>query len=261
MSNAAAEGILASLQGVRQERRLRETEPALQASVEALKAYQQQRFRNTYADLLQDARHAPAARYFLDELYGPGDFSERDAQFERVVPTLVRLFPEQIVSTVGALARLHALSESLDSAMGRALAGAPPSAGRYVAAWQATGRPADREAQVALALQIGERLDRYTRNPLLRNSLRVMRGPARAAGLSSLQGFLERGFDTFRAMRGASFFLDTIGRRERALIAALDAADPSLTPAPGGPLGQLPWSQPGECPHTGPGNHSTEPKR
>ena len=33
-----------------------------------------------------DARYAGAARFFLDELYGPGDFSQRDAQFARVVP-------------------------------------------------------------------------------------------------------------------------------------------------------------------------------
>ena len=65
-----------------------------------------------------------------------------------------------------------------------------------------------------------------TRKPLLRNSLRLMRGPARTAGLGSLQGFLERGFETFREMRGATDFLATIGTRERALLDAL--FDPRL---------------------------------
>ena len=46
----------------------------------------------------------------LDELYGPQDFSDRDAQFARVVPALVRLFPQELVETVAVLARLHALS-------------------------------------------------------------------------------------------------------------------------------------------------------
>ena len=38
---------------------------------------------------------------------------------------------------------------------------------------------------------------------MLRNSLRLMRGPAQVAGLGDLQAFLESGFETFRAMRGA----------------------------------------------------------
>ena len=48
-----------------------------------------------------------------------------------------------------------------------------------------------------------------------------MRGPAAAAGLGALQGFLERGFDTFREMGGAREFLAVIANRERALAAAL----------------------------------------
>jgi len=42
-----------------------------------------------------------------------------------------------------------------------------------------------------------------------------------------LQRFLETGFDTFREMRGAEFFLQTIAGRERSLAAQLF----SLTPA------------------------------
>ena len=49
----------------------------------------------------------------------------------------------------------------------------------------------------------------------------MMRGPAKAAGLAELQRFLEAGFDTFRAMRGAREFLATIGERERTLAKAL----------------------------------------
>jgi hypothetical protein len=70
---------------------------------------------------------------------------------------------------------------------------------------------------------VGSALDRYTRNPLLRHSLRLMRGPASAAGLGALQHFLETGFDTFREMRGAAYFLDTVAQRERRLAAQLFA--------------------------------------
>jgi hypothetical protein len=81
-----------------------------------------------------------------------------------------------------------------------------------------------------LMLSVGSALDGYTRNLLLRHSLRVMRAPAQAAGLGALQEFLERGFDTFRQMRGAQEFLALIARRERDLAARLFAG--ADAPAP-----------------------------
>jgi hypothetical protein len=48
-----------------------------------------------------------------------------------------------------------------------------------------------------------------------------MRGPAQMAGLGALQHFLETGFDTFRAMRGAGEFLATVKQREAALAQTL----------------------------------------
>src|SRR6058998_1604614 len=93
----------------------------LDARVRLLKAYQQRRFARTYADLLATARYGAASRFFLEELYGPTDFDERDAQFVRVVPALVRLFSHEIIATVSTLAQLHALSETLDSTMAQLL--------------------------------------------------------------------------------------------------------------------------------------------
>lgn len=218
---AAAETILAALEAVAFERAQRATNPTLAGRVERLKNYQQLRFSQSYADLLASPRYGAAARFFLDDLYGPRDFSERDAQFARIVPALVRLFPRDIVGTVGELATLHALSERLDSQMGRAMTGDRVDRDSYLAAWQAVGEPTAREAQVEHVLSIGSALDRYTRVPMLAASLRMMRGPANTAGLGSLQRFLETGFDTFKAMRGADEFLATIGSRERALLAGL----------------------------------------
>src|SRR5438105_3157985 len=222
--SADANSILGHLRTVDAERRRRSGASELAAHARAVKAYQQRRFSHTYEDLLATTRYGPAARFFLDELYGPDDFSERDAQFARVVPALVRLFPQQIVATVDTLVHLHALSETLDSAMGAHLAGSRVEAVDYVRAWQATGRRDDRERQITLTLAVGQSLDRVTRNPLLRHSLRMMRGPAQAAGLGELQRFLETGFDTFKAMGGAREFLAAIGTRERALARALFGA-------------------------------------
>jgi len=213
--------ILAQIDLVTRERALRGDDPALVAAVTALKQYQQRRFAMTYADLLESPRYGSASRFFLDELYGPRDFTERDTQFARVVPAMVRLFPQEIVDTIGALAELHGLSERFDTVMARHLKGAAVERVAYAQAWQRTGDPAGRERQILLTLEVGRSLDRLTRMPLLRRTLHLMRGPARAAGLPALQKFLETGFDTFKAMNGAEEFLATVGMRERALAQAL----------------------------------------
>jgi len=233
--------ILRHLQAVAGLREAMAATPALAAQVRAVKHWQHRRFESSYTDMLASPRFGPAARFFLEDLYGPKDFAERDAQFARIVPALVRLFPADIVETVSALAELHALSESLDEAMANALLGhgvddaasQALDATRYVAAWRSVGRAQERSRQIDLMLQVGGALDGFTRKPLLRHSLRLMRAPAAAAGLSALQQFLETGFDTFRAMRGAQPFLQTIAERERSLCAALFAGDLSALPNEG----------------------------
>ena len=212
------------LEAVAAERKRRAASPGLLAKVTALKAFQQRRFSHTYADLLAGSRYGAAARYFLEELYGPKDFSARDAQFARVAPKIARVFPSDVAETVAVLSELHALSETLDTAMGLELGSERIAPRDYIAAWQGVGRAPERDRQIDLTLAIAAQLDRITRLPLLRNALRLMRGPARAAGLADLQRSLESGFDTFRAMKGADEFIALIDARERALAAALFAA-------------------------------------
>jgi hypothetical protein len=216
-----ADLILGHLEAVAAERARRQRDPALALRVAALKSYQQRRFAKTYADLLDSVRYGPASRFFLQELYGPRDFADRDAQFARVVPALVRLFPKEIVATVRALAQLHALSEQLDTAAAAQLASESVDARAYASAWQAAGREGERMQQISLTLSVGRSLDNLTRNPLLRHTLRMMRGPAKSAGLAELQRFLETGFDAFKAIGGARDFLATIEQREMALAKAL----------------------------------------
>lgn len=228
--------IIEHLNEVAAERTRRARDPALGERVQALKAWQHARFQHTYADALAAPRYRAAARFFLDDLYGPHDFTQRDAQFARIVPGLVRLFPHELVLTVRTLGELHALSERLDSLMAEQLSSPRIDAAAYGSAWRTVGRPAERTHQVELMLRVGRALERYTRNPLLRHSLRMMRGPATLAGLGALQGFLERGFDTFRDIGGAHEFLGMIAEREGALAARLFAGeDAAVVAAAHGP--------------------------
>lgn len=232
--NPAAVAILEGLSAVREERALRLRDAGLGDAVAEVKRFQHARFASTYGDLMAQSRYVGAARFFLEDLYGPTDFTDRDEQFARIVPALVRLFPGEIVHTVSELAMLHALSERLDSAMGRVWRGASVPSGldgvAYGRLWREVGEPPSREQQIRLMVSVGAALDRYTRNAWIRHTLRLMRGPAQAAGLGALQGFLERGFDTFKAMRGAAEFLGTIEARERELAERLFSGSAAPTP-------------------------------
>ncbi len=224
MDELSAESLLKELRAVDAERACRAADPGLEARVQALKAWQQRRFADTYADLLAHPRYEAATRFFLHELYGPDDYRQRDAQFARVIPTLTRLFPDEVVGTVAQLARLHALSERLDTCLARHLPSPDITPAGYATAWRACGEPASRQLQIELTMAVGQSLDQLTRKPLLRQTLKLMRGPAQMAGLGSLQQFLESGFDTFRAMRGAGEFLATVEQREDALARSLFSA-------------------------------------
>lgn len=189
--------------------------------VDAVKRFQHDRFAQTYADLLQSPGYGAAARFFLTELYGPYDFADRDSQFERIVPALVRLFPAEIVDTVHALAELHLLSEVMDSRMAEVINDDDVDLAAYGKAWRQVGQPEQRERQIQFTLTVGSALERYTRRVLLRKTLAAMRRPAQLAGLAALQRFLESGFDTFREMPDPVQFLRIVGERERTFAARL----------------------------------------
>lgn len=210
-------------------------DPALRLSLSQVKRVQAQRFAGTYADLMASGPYAAAGRFFLNELYSDHDYSERDAQFARIAGAIERLFPAQVADTAVALAQLHSLSEDLDLAMAVRWRDDPSEGGsdahRYIAAWRGLGRRHDRERQLSAVLDIGRQMARLTRTPGLRIMLKVMRRPALAAGLDSLQRFLEAGFDTFTAVAqggGAEEFLGIIEQREGRLIAMWFDSD--LTP-------------------------------
>lgn len=228
----AAQTIRDSIADVTALRQQRTGDTVLGAAVATVKTLQARRFSGTYADLMASPSFGPAARFFLEELYSDRDYTARDQQFARIAGTLQTMFPRPVVDTAVALAVLHAQTEVLDQDMGRAWPQADASASdavRYVAAWRAVGDRSGRQQQLARVLAMGRDLARLTRAPGLRTMLRMMRGPATAAGMGALQQFLEAGFDTFGQLarqRGAvEQFLATIEQREQALMAQLFDGD------------------------------------
>lgn len=213
-------------------RALEGADPAVRAHRETLRAWQARRLAFTHADLLESPRYRVATRFFLDELYGAKDFSQRDTELARLIPTLSRLLPAAALGTIADAVELDALSERLDLATAEALARDPRIAGAgidddaYARAFRAAGSRADRERQIELVRQIGRALDRLVRQPLLGGLLGAMERPARMAGLSAMHQFLASGFRAFKAIRGAEEFVQTITSRESELMRRIFAGEP-----------------------------------
>jgi hypothetical protein len=193
-----------------------------------LRVWQGGRLARTHQDLLESRRFHAAAKFFLDDLYGPTDLSKHVEDVRRIVPVMTRVLPDSGLATVAHAVELNALSESLDGAMVEALGDRSASIDEaaYASAYRTVDRAEDRARQIGLIESLGMALDKLTHLHLIGLTLKMMRKPARLAGLGEMQGFLERGYSAFGAMRGgASAFVTIVVARERAISEALLAGD------------------------------------
>ena len=196
-----------------------------------LRRWQAARLRAGFARFLDDPARRPAAEFFLADVYGDHDFSRRDADIARVLPKMQRLLPEALLHTLADAIELGALTHALDLRMAAALQRLAPRRRRldmdlYARAYRACGLPRLRARQIALIAEVGDGLAQALRMRGVATLLRLSRVPARAAGLSELQGFLERGFDAFAALGDAQRFIEEIRREETAFSQALFGARP-----------------------------------
>ncbi len=250
----------------RQVAQLRRDPGASQAALTAVKQFQHERLARDHADLLQSDRYRLAARFFLDELYGIKDFSARDEELARMIPTMGRLLPAAALGAIADAVELDAISERLDAATAAAYDASAPagenlpvlSRESYFQLYRAAGLREVRARQIELVEDIGRQLDKLVSTPFLYRILKGMEAPARIAGLGQMQTFLVRGFEAFKAMRGAEEFVRTVAGRERALMESAFSGGPPAGsgPAATGPEGILPTTrrvEPGSGSGTGTG--------
>jgi hypothetical protein len=226
MPSSAETHLIRELEHAQRLHQARQASPRLAAALDRVASWQSRRLNATYADLVRDPRYAEAIRFFQSDLYGPGDYSRRDADLARVVPLMVRVLPEGVIAIIAKAIELSALSHELDRTLVAKLGeGSPLSVASYCAAYRACDNRSERERQIALIVEVGAALDRYVHMPLLRSALAAMRRPARVAGVGALQEFLERGLLSFRGRTGAREFLAVIEARETAVMQAIFGGD------------------------------------
>jgi len=188
-----------------------------------LRAWQAQRLARTYADFLADARYAPACRFFLDDIYAPKDFTQRNTDIVRIHDFMMRFIPPRALKTLTLAIELNNLTEALDDKLLRVLledVGVTDSISeeQYAEAYRLCDNYDDRLKQIDMIVAIGRDLEKLVRHRVIGWTLRLARGPAYRAGWHELQDFLEHGFSAFRRMGKADKFLNAVRDRETLIL-------------------------------------------
>jgi len=191
-----------------------------------LKSWQSARLGKSFAHLRDHVRFGQAAEFFLSDLYGASDVGWRDRDVSRILPIMTRWLPDSVLLTLAEALELDRLSREFDIEMARMIDTPRIDVPIYAEAYRAVGDAVNRRRQIALIRIVGEELERIVRKPFVLGVLKLARGPARGAGLASLQAFLERGFAAFRHMGPAKDFLDIIVDGETQAMRNLFAGDP-----------------------------------
>ncbi|TDK28338.1 hypothetical protein E2F46_00070 [Luteimonas aestuarii] len=196
-----------------------------------VRRWQAERLRRSFDHFLHDPERRPAAEFFLTDVYGDHDFTRRDADIARVLPMMRRLLPTALLGTVADAIELGALTQSLDLDMAEALDALAPrrrklDAELYAEAYRQVGGVARRRRQVALIGRVGRGFGAALRMRGVAALLAFSRGPAKLAGLTQLQAFLERGFAAFESLGEVEGFIAEIERDEAAVSKRLFAGDP-----------------------------------
>ena len=196
-----------------------------------VRRWQAQRLEASFDHFLRDPRRRPAAQFFLSDVYNDRDFSRRDADIARVLPMMQRLLPGALLSTLSDAIELGLLTHAFDLRLAQVLDGIAPrrrklDAALYAQAYREAGLPRLRSHQIDLIARVGEGLAGALRLPGVAMLLKLSRGPARAAGLAELQGFLERGFAAFAELGDARGFIGEIEADEREIAQRLFEGDP-----------------------------------
>ena len=205
----------------------------LTESIRKLQTWQTKRLLITHEDLWHSKRFKPAMQFFVDEIYGPRDFSQRDIELTRVLPKMAKVLPKKGLVSLEAALRLNCLSLELDLVMVKELGSEEIDRSNYFNCYRQSNKQSKREEQIQLLEDLGLDLAQVVKITGISAILMLSRKPAKVAGVKSLHEFLENGFKAFKKLGEVHDFIDPIISRERELMYALHAAKgPTENPLP-----------------------------
>jgi hypothetical protein len=89
-------------------------------------------------------------QFFVDELYGPRDFSQHDVEVARAVPIMITTIPSKGLISWQTALRLNCLSLELDIALVQKLGGDVINRSRYFDCYRQSSKQSQREEQIQL---------------------------------------------------------------------------------------------------------------
>jgi len=196
----------------------------LPSQLAMFRAWQAQRLATTYADLLASKRFGPACHFFLDDIYGPQDFTQRDHDIVRIHNFMLRFLPASVLGPLTKAIELNSMTMELDDQLLRVLVddlGVTDNitAQQYAEGYRICDNYDERRRQIEMIGEVGRGIARLVRIPFLGLTLRLTRGPAQRGGWYEMQGFLERGFSAFKRMGSkADTFINTLQQREMQIL-------------------------------------------
>lgn len=196
-----------------------------------LRAWQSERLANTYVDFLENPQYRAACRFFLEQVYAPNDFTQRDQDILHIYELMSQFLPDFLLGLVRNAAELNDLSNKLDLDLLAVLVGDLDmedqiTAEMYAQAYRICDNYDERKEQIELLVEIGRQVEWSTRLPFISTTLRLARYPANRAGWGELHTFLEQGFKSFQRMRKPRKFIEAIHDREMKILENIFAAYP-----------------------------------
>tara|TARA_R110002153_G_scaffold24716_3_gene78646 strand:+ start:1270 stop:2010 length:741 start_codon:yes stop_codon:yes gene_type:complete len=197
--------------------------------VQSLQKWQTLRMQATHQALLNDPHHAPALRFFVEQIYGPQNFGQRDADIVRVVPKMHKYMPDKALSSLASALRLQALSFELDYAVAVKLKEQATSRlilidrQSYAQAYLAGENLPLRQEQIALLNTLGVNLRDAVAVKGVTMMLALSKHPAKVKGLHTLHQFLQSGFKAFKKIPNSELFMQDIVTKEQCLMSLLFA--------------------------------------
>jgi len=209
------------------------SEKELEPHLIRLREIQTARLRNTYADLFSDPQYFLAGEFFLKDIYGVQDFSQRNYDAERLYAIMSRFLPEIALQLLSDTIRLNRMTDQLDHLLSRILADMVDQKGEitqqdYIKGFRLCDNYAARKLQIDLATRVLKEAVQGARRRFFSAGLRMVRIPATRAGWKDTCDFLECGAQACKPMRNVNYFIQTIQQRELKILDQIYAGVPDL---------------------------------
>ena len=183
-----------------------------------LQTFQSQRLRRDHTDLAAESQYRQIAEFFFEEMYGPKDFSSRDAQAHRL-HQFVHLAPGLAARDVQDVLELLELTNLLDDTVAVWLSEleAPLDfdESTYERAYRLCDNYADRVHQIDLIRNSLYNVYRMARKPLIGAMLQRTQGLAHSVGMTDIHRFLYLGYQAIQPVRDIHRFVETVLLREQ----------------------------------------------